>query len=70
MNSLYAVIAAWLNASQRSRDGVGMNRSARGFSVKHFEQSQGLDTAFYKNVPLPSIANTDGKWTRKPSRVR
>ena len=27
---LRAVIAAWLNASERSRDGVGMNRSARG----------------------------------------
>ena len=30
MNSLRAVIAAWLNASQRSGDGVGMNRSAGG----------------------------------------
>ena len=25
-----AIIATWLNTSQRSRDGVGMNRSARG----------------------------------------
>ena len=29
VNSLLAVIAAWLNASQRSRVGVGMIRSAR-----------------------------------------
>ena len=28
-NSLRTVIAAWLNTSQRSRDGVQMNRSAR-----------------------------------------
>ena len=27
---LCAIITAWLNASQRSRDGIGMNRSARG----------------------------------------
>ena len=30
MNSLCAVIAAWLNVSEGSRVGVGMNRSARG----------------------------------------
>ena len=30
MRSLHAAIAAWLNASQKSRDGGGMNRSARG----------------------------------------
>ena len=30
MNSFHAVIAARLNASQRSRVGVGMNMSARG----------------------------------------
>ena len=29
-----------------------MNRSARGLSVKRFEQSYGPDTALYKNVPL------------------
>ena len=29
-NSLHTVIAAWLNASQRSQSGVGMNRSAMG----------------------------------------
>ena len=58
-NSLRAVIAAWLNASQRSRNGVVMNRSARGWSAKRFEQSQGLDTALYKNVPLPFILNSN-----------
>ena len=51
-NSLRAAIAAWLNTSQRSWDGLGMNRSARGWSVKRFEQSYGPDTALYKNVPL------------------
>ena len=30
MNSLRAVIAAWLDISQKSRDGIGMNRYARG----------------------------------------
>ena len=43
MNSLHIVIAAWLNASQRSRVGVGMNRSARSY---------GLDTALCENVHL------------------
>ena len=37
------------NASKRSRVGVGMNRSARGGSVKRFERSNGLDTVLYKN---------------------
>ena len=30
-----------------------MNRSARGWSVKQFERSNGLDTALYKIIPLP-----------------
>ena len=34
VNSLRAVTVAWLNVFQRSRVGVGMNRSARG-GVKH-----------------------------------
>ena len=38
-NSLRAVIAAWLNASQRCQVGFGMNRPARGWSVKRFGQS-------------------------------
>ena len=56
-NSLRVIIAAWLNASQRSQNSVGMNRSARG--VKQYEQSQGVDTALYKNVllMLTSIGN-------------
>ena len=52
-NSLRAAIAAWLNTSQRSWYGLGMNRSARVWSVKRFEQSYGPDTALYKNIPLP-----------------
>ena len=30
VNSLRAVIVAWLNASRRNQVGGGMNRSARG----------------------------------------
>ena len=30
-------VVVWLNASRRSRVGVGMNRSARGWSVKRFK---------------------------------
>ena len=43
-----AVISTWLNSSQRSRVGVLMNKSARGWSVKRFELSNGLDTALHK----------------------
>ena len=38
-SSLCKLIAALLNISQRSRDGVQLNRSARESSVKYFEQS-------------------------------
>ena len=47
--NLCAVIATWLNASQRSRDGTGMNKR---WSVKRFEQFQGLDTTLYKTLPF------------------
>ena len=40
----------WLDASQRSQDGVWVNRSVR--VVKRFERSWGLDTALYKNLPF------------------
>ena len=50
MNRLHAVIAVWLNASQRSLVGVGMNRSGRRRSVKCFERSNGLDTSLYKVI--------------------
>ena len=42
MSSLYSLIAAWLDASHRSWDGVWLNRCARESSVKLFEQSWGL----------------------------
>ena len=58
-NTLRAVIAAWLNASQCSRYGVGVNKSARGWSVKRFEQSQRRDTAPHKNVPNVRIYRVD-----------
>ena len=35
MNSFCAVINAWLNASQRTRVGVRVKRSAKGWCVKH-----------------------------------
>ena len=41
--------AAWLNASHRSRVGVGMKSSAMEWSVNLFEWSNGLNTALYKN---------------------
>ena len=47
-----AVIAAWLNASEISRNGVEIIRSARVWSVKRIELSQGLHNALYKNVPV------------------
>ena len=37
VNSLHAVIAIQLNASQRSQIEAAMNRSGRVGSVKHFE---------------------------------
>ena len=56
MNSFRAVIAVRLNASQRSRVGVGMNRSTRGQIVKCFVRSNGLDTTLYINIPLSSFS--------------
>ena len=56
--AIQTVVDMWTNslraaiASQRSWDSLGMNRSARGWSVKRFEQSYGPDTALYKNIPL------------------
>ena len=47
VDSLCAVIATWLNASQRYRVGVGINTE---WNVNRFERSYGLDTAIY--VPL------------------
>ena len=52
-SSFRELIAAWLNTSRRSRDGVRLNRFAGEESVKRFEQSCGLDTALYKTLPLP-----------------
>ena len=62
-NSLRAAIAAWMNTSQRSWDGFGMNRSARGWSVKRFEQSYGPDTVLYKNIPLLFTQSHPLGWT-------
>ena len=45
-------IVAWPSASHRSSFCVGMNMSAGGRDVKHFEWFYGLDTALYKNLPL------------------
>ena len=57
----WIVLETWLNASQRSQVGVEMNMSAMGWSMKGFEQSNGLHTALYKDIPLPfynAIHNT------------
>ena len=43
-----AAIAAWLNTSQRSRVGTGMNWSALECSVNRLERSYELDTALRK----------------------
>ena len=50
--AVIAVIAAWLNASQISRNGDDINGSARVWSVNRIELSQGLHNALYKNVPV------------------
>ena len=65
-NSLRALIATLLNTSQRNWNGLGMNRSAWGWSVKRFEQSQGLDTALYKNLILNEYLATDRGYLKKP----
>ena len=41
MDSLHTVIAMWLNASQKSHVGVGMNRSAKGSSNDPINQPNG-----------------------------
>ena len=46
------LLRGW-NASQRGQVHAGMNRSARGWSVKRFERSSGLDNAIYMSKPLP-----------------
>ena len=43
--------STWLDVSHRSWDGIWLNRSAR--EIKRFKQSWRLDSALYKNVPLP-----------------
>ena len=49
VNGGRAVIAAWLNARQRSPVGVGMN--SEGWIVNRVEQSNGLGIAPYKVIP-------------------
>ena len=59
--------------NDRSRDGIGMNRSAGGCTVKGLEQFQGLDTTLYKNLPLPfdenKVAIVMPIWARTFSKV-
>ena len=47
--SLCAVIAAWLNSSQRSLVGFWLDASATGWSVNRSERSNRLDTALRFN---------------------
>ena len=39
MNSLCVLIAVWLKATQRRRDGIQLNRCARELNTKLFEQA-------------------------------
>ena len=52
MFSFRSLIATSLNVSQRSRDGVRLNGSAREYSVKRFEQSHGATTTPDANIPV------------------
>ena len=51
-NKLRALTVAWLISSQRSRNGVQLNRSARKSNGKRLEQTQGLNTALYMKLGL------------------
>ena len=51
-------IAAWLECFQEKPSWCQNEQVFQGRkSVKHFERSNGLDTALYKNVPLPFYKN-------------
>ena len=53
MSSLCA-IAAWLECFQEKPSWCLNEQVCQGrISVKRFERSNGLDTALYKNIPLP-----------------
>ena len=53
MNSRCA-IAAWLECFQEKPSWCRNEQVCQGrISVKRFERSNGLDTALYKNIPLP-----------------
>ena len=59
-----SAVSQWVNggvAIKRSRVGVGMNRSARGWTVKRFERSNGLDTVLNKKH-IFSWTITKTKW--------
>ena len=70
--NLRTVIAALLNASQRNSKGVGMNRSARGWTVKHYPKDW-IQCCVNKNIPLlevflqvlrqPGTILVDKEWT-------
>ena len=52
-NSICIFITAWPDASQRSRDGVWLNRSTMGAMCKTlYEQCPGLVTGRYDNLSL------------------
>ena len=55
MNSRCA-IAAWLECFQEKPSWCRNEQVSQGRkNVKRFEGSNGLDTALYKNIPLPFI---------------
>ena len=47
---ILCVIAAWLECFPKKPSWC---QNGQRESVKHFERSNGLDTALYKNIPLP-----------------
>ena len=51
-NSLSELLAAWLDGSQKGRDGVQLNKSAREYNINRFDLSLGLDTVLCKNGPF------------------
>ena len=52
-------IAAWLECFQEKPSWCRNEQVCQGrISVKRFERSNGLDTALYKNIPLPFIKLT------------
>ena len=65
MNS-HCAIAAWLECFQEKPSWCRNEQVCQGrTSVKRFERSNGLDTALYKNIPLPFMYRSTIDLTNK-----